>query len=838
MDRDLRIRMLLQLGDKVTKPLRDMAAGSSRAAQALKATRDRLAEIKRAQANIAGFRELKTGLRSTEMELHATQTRVADLARQMAAADTPTKKLAAEFAKAKREASALKDSFEGQSAKLQQMRDRLAAAGISTSSLVGHERRLREEAARTNAELGEQERKLTMLAARSKRFSAARETFGKMQGTATGLAAGGAASIGTGIAAGTPLVAIAKDAMNLEDVMADVRKVVNFDTPKQFEQMREQVIALSTVLPRTAQEIGTIVAAGGRSGLKRGELLGFATDATKMSVAFDMSAEEAGTMMATWRTAFGVGRAGVTELGDKVNALTNAFGGNVLTVNGIVTRIGPLGKVAGVASGQIAGLAQMMAKLGLEEDVGATGIKNMMLALSRGAATTPHAAAAFKELGLDATQTAKRMQKDAGGTILDVFHRLAKLDASVRPGVMTRLFGRESIAAIAPLLTALPQLEANFALVGDKTKYAGSMEAEYQSRARTTSNAVQLANNNMHALFITVGTMLLPTIVALARRTGSVFEGMRRWASAHPFLAKGLVLVTGVMAALMVVLGGSAIVIAGLVAPFAALATVATFFGIGMLPLIGIVAAVVVGIMALVAAGYAIYANWGAISAFFAGLWSKVTATFRSAISFVGNLLSGFSPLALLAGPFGLLLAWLGGFLPGRMGEIGRNLIAGLIYGITGMLSALKSTIVNAATSAANWFKAKLGIHSPSRVFMAFGGHMMAGLSNGIDAGQDGPVRRLDGLSRRLTAAMAVGAAMAPLAMPSPAGATAARSGATAGRDAGSGDRYEFHLHAAPGMDEAKLIELLRQKLEEIERQKAARARSSFADTPDWGESA
>ncbi|HEX8301051.1 MAG TPA: phage tail tape measure protein, partial [Sphingomonas sp.] len=108
MDRNLRIRMLLEAGDRVSRPLREIAGGSAKAARELRATRDRLRDLDRAQADINGFRELKTGLRSTEAEMTQAQARVAALARQMAATDTPTKKLAAEFARAKRESATLK----------------------------------------------------------------------------------------------------------------------------------------------------------------------------------------------------------------------------------------------------------------------------------------------------------------------------------------------------------------------------------------------------------------------------------------------------------------------------------------------------------------------------------------------------------------------------------------------------------------------------------------------------------------------------------------------------------------------------------------------------------
>ena len=183
-DRNLRIRMLLEAGDRVTRPLRDIAGGSTRAGQALKITRDRLKEINRAQADVAGFRQLKAGLRTTEQALQAAQTRVGQLAREMQATDSPTKKLAADFARAKREAQQLGQQHESESRRLQELRDRLRAAGVATNDLARHERDLRQQARATNEELAEQERRLQAASARAQRMARARDGFGRVQGAA------------------------------------------------------------------------------------------------------------------------------------------------------------------------------------------------------------------------------------------------------------------------------------------------------------------------------------------------------------------------------------------------------------------------------------------------------------------------------------------------------------------------------------------------------------------------------------------------------------------------------------------------------------------------------
>ena len=49
----------------------------------------------------------------------------------------------------------------------------------------------------------------------------------------------------------------------------------------------------------------------------------FAESAAKMGVAFDITAEQAGQMMAQWRTAFRMSQKEVNELADQINYLGN-----------------------------------------------------------------------------------------------------------------------------------------------------------------------------------------------------------------------------------------------------------------------------------------------------------------------------------------------------------------------------------------------------------------------------------------------------------------------------------------------------------------------------------
>lgn len=346
-----------------------------------------------------------------------------------------------------------------------------------------------------------------------------------------------AAAMGTAIvsAFAVPI----SQAMQFESTMADVRKVVNFDSPAQFKEMSEDILKLSTQLPMTADGIGQIVAAGGQAGIARNELKQFASDAVKMGVAFDQTAEESGQMMAQWRTAFKMTQTDVVGLADKINYLGNTGPANAGKISDIVTRIGPLGEIAGVASGEIAAMGATIAGMGVESEVTATGIKNFLKALTSGASATKSQKVILKALKINPKNLAQQMQKDAKGAMLSVLEGLAKLPKAKQSAAMNMLFGSESAGAIAPLLTSLDLLRKNFDKVTDSQQYSGSMQKEYESRAATTANSVQLLKNQFTAASITIGDMFLPTIVKLTAKVQPLIERFRQFVKANPDAVMG-----------------------------------------------------------------------------------------------------------------------------------------------------------------------------------------------------------------------------------------------------------------------------------------------------------
>lgn len=468
---------------------------------------------------------------------------------------------------------------------------------------------------------------------------------------------GSAKVLGGAMAASATMIVPVKLAIDFESSMADVKKVFS-GTDAQFKTITNEVLKMSTVLPMAATDIAKIVASGAQSGIAANELTKFAESAVKMGVAFDVSAEEAGQSMAEMRTAFKMSQDEVITLADKINFLGNSTPAAAKGIMEIVQRIGPLGEVGGFASGSIAALGATMRGMGVQEEIAATGIKNMMLALIAGESATKSQRSAMIDLGLDSEEVAKSMQKDAEGTTLKILELIKALPKEKQGAMLATLFGKESLSAIAPLLTNMGALEQNLKKVGDATKYAGSMNDEYKARAETTANNIILFKNKIAELGISIGSVLLPPLNIFLGKMGAVIDKVSAWSKANPELsstltkvAVGAVAVVGGIAAVALavttvigpialaissfsVLGSSAGTSIGLltkmITPIKMIGTAFSVVGKAMLANPMVLA--IVAIVAVVAgAAYLIYKNWEPIKGFFSNLWSGVKDAFSSA---------------------------------------------------------------------------------------------------------------------------------------------------------------------------------------------------------------
>ncbi|MBH3464790.1 phage tail tape measure protein [Pseudomonas carnis] len=219
----------------------------------------------------------------------------------------------------------------------------------------------------------------------------------------------------------------------------------------------------------------------------------------------------------------------------------------------------------------------------------------------------------------------------------------------------------------------------------------------------------------------------------------------------------------------------------------------------------------------------------GSIATGVVNVWSTIKASFDLGLKGILLLITGFNPLGLFYQAFAGVMNYFGAELPGKFTEFGGMIVNGLVRGLTAGLGAVKGAISSIGDSSIGWFKEKLGIHSPSRVFAELGGFTMEGLTKGLEGGQKGPLNALSSMSKQLTAAGTL--ALTATAMPALAvddRPPISSAGTSTVYD--SHDTYQITIAAAPGMDVQAMEKSLRAIVNKIENEKRARQRSKLSD--------
>ncbi|KVC76330.1 hypothetical protein [Burkholderia ubonensis] len=223
----------------------------------------------------------------------------------------------------------------------------------------------------------------------------------------------------------------------------------------------------------------------------------------------------------------------------------------------------------------------------------------------------------------------------------------------------------------------------------------------------------------------------------------------------------------------------------------------------------------------------------GALPTLFNEVMAEASAAMNGGIGAIGALILNWSPLGLFYRAFAAVLSWFGVDLPTRFTTFGQQILQGLANGISNSLGDVKTAIQSAGDSVISWFKEKLGIHSPSRVFAALGGFTMAGLEQGLREGQAGPLSTVLEVGKRIVAAGAgigiTGAAIAGGAPPT-VDSRPPLTAAAVTRTPSAPGPITINVYAAPGMDENALAQKVLLVMRQEQAAQAARERSRLRD--------
>ena len=422
---------------------------------------------------------------------------------------------------------------------------------------------------------------------------------------------------------------------------------------------------------------------------------------------------------------------------------------------------------------------------------------------------------------------------------------------------MVELVGLEHSDTLAKLVDKPEELTRQRELAnGDAGK--GSMAREAAARNATLSAQWKMAENRAFNLKAAVGEGLKPALIELMDGINPVLERTSAWVSENRSLVSGVLKVALAGSALLAVLGAVLIPVGLLAGKFILMRYLVTTLGVklfglgpgmGLLYKVGFMAGRAFAVLSpiLTAAGSAIVRLGALMLANPIGLALTLIAVaafmvWRNWDGIKGGLIAIWETLS------GAVSGWWNSIstggqaawqyvvdLKGRFLQAGADLMAGLTDGITGRLAAVRDTIAGAADSVAQWFRDRLGIKSPSRVFMEAGGFISEGTALGITGRQD--------LVRRAVLAMAgtavAGASMAadglgsdaqPLVLAQRPVMAARQAGAGGSATAAPASSHQITINATPGMDPQAIARAVSAELDRRDRAARSRVLSSMSD--------
>lgn len=537
-----------------------------------------LAKAQAQQAAIAEYKALSAELDNTAKEMRALDELTATLEKSMRGGGTQQQQ--ADLAKLRAESERLAKSETELTGKLYAARDAMSVSGVSVKNLAAEEARLSSESAAATAQLD----RLTAEAQTLKAIADAKIQLGidtddkarqeiqktkdayellKNSGTLSHEELARAAQLQEGkvreleaslkgvkpsiaevaseiqgLVGGAGGLAFAtREAMKFETAMAGVKKVAE-GTDEQYAQLSDELKKMGAELGISATEMADLAAAGGQLGIPIEKLSEFTAIASKMSVAFGMTAEEAGNAAATIANVFQLPIGEVEKLGDAINVLGNNTAAREKDIVAAMARIGGTAKQFGLVADEAAALADAFIALGKPPEVAATAINAMLQKLQTAQSQGKDFQAALEGIGTSADEMAANIAANPQQALTDFLHKLEGLDKQSRALTLSQLFGTEYSDDIALLVGSLGEYEKALGLVADKGQVVGAMQKEVANAMSTSEAQIAKAKQEIINVAIEVGEKLLPLVSLLASTSGSVASAIGAITEEFPALTQ------------------------------------------------------------------------------------------------------------------------------------------------------------------------------------------------------------------------------------------------------------------------------------------------------------
>ncbi len=888
MARDLRLQLILDTIDRATAPLRSVSTQTSRTTEALsqarRAHRQLRSELGSAEEyqniqreldgtnnQLSQYRESlnqartaheqqKTAHEEIESQLKSSQRRYRELSRAIMRGENVSQEYRDELERVRTESDLLQRQFDRSSQRLSsyrttvnrtersiqtltqretslttalaEQRQRLDRAGISTDNLADTTADMRRRLEQSTESINRQRRALERLQQREQALARTRARIQAVRDFGSNMAAQGAGMTASGGAALTGMGMALMPGIDYDAQKSAVQAITRLQADDaRLAALHQQSADLGASTSYTSTEVAQGQEFLARAGYSPDAIRASMKDVLDLATANRIELAEAADIASNIGGAFRVD----AEAAGSMQRVADVLTATTTRANVDMQMLGETMKYLGQASGldmsmeQAAAMAGLLGNIGIQGSEAGTTMRAMMTRL---AAPVGKAQDSLQELGVVVADSEGNLRQ-IPDILADIGRATDKMGNIARASHLKSIFGEEPGSGMALLIEKQGQAGIDkFAEIlqtvkGENAQVAGVMADNLRGDLDSLGSAIESISNVMTDANNGPLRDLAQTITANVRAVSN-------WMQANPEATRQIFKLAAGAAALVAVLG-IALTSIGLVT-MAISSSVSTFMTLGkVIAVVGklfLANPIVAVVTAIAAAAYLIYENWDTVGPYFKKLWEGIKEIFAWAMDGLAHLLNNFSPIGILYNLIKQAMAQFNIDMPATFTEAGSMMINGLIKGLKSMMPDVSATIGDIGDNVSNWFKEKLGIHSPSRVFASHGSDVMAGLEQGLDDNADKaltPVDKLQANLKSIGAGLAISTtAIGPVSAVEPATGPKLAGAAPAAITVQIGD---IHIHPTPGMDEHALAALVRTEIERVTREQLMRQRTRMRDS-------
>ncbi|MGY0794320.1 phage tail tape measure protein [Azospirillum argentinense] len=681
---ELKLKILMQAVDRVTAPMRGIRATTTRLQSSIGQTADKLRGLERTSQQMQRFRALKTEAAGNATALQAAQQRAQALAQAMAGTDKVTRAMRREFAAATGDVTRLKEAQTRGAAELQQLRSRLRGAGIDTTRLASEQRRLKAEIAGTTAAADRQARALERVQARNRAMAAAKGKMEKTQAVAGSMAGAGAAGLATGGGALAGVAGAAMIGIDFEAMMSKVGALAKVDkTSEAFAKLEKQAFDLGATTSFSASQAAEAMSNLAMAGFDAEKILGVMPSMLNLAKAGTTDLGATASITGNIMAGFGLQASQMGDVGDVLVATFTNSNTNLEMLGETMKYVAPIAKAAGYSLGDMATLAGLLGNVGIQGSEAGTAMRASLIRL---AAPPTEAQKALTALGVSTKDVAGNL-RPMSSVLGDIAQKTKAMGNAQKIEIFSKVFGVEAAAAMTELVgQAGAQGIADFA---ETIKKAHGLNDRISAQmADNAKGDLDNLSSAMEGVAIILTKLNIQPLRDLTQWAAAAVTSAGDWMQANQALTATLAKIAVVIAGVIFAGGALALVIAGILGPFAMLRFTLTALGISIGPAVAafgalgraILSSVVPAlwtmttallanpltwvVAAIAAAAAVLIIGWEPVAAFFAGVWDGVTAAFSAAWAAIKGTL-GFDPLTVLAAVWQPVGAFLSGLWTG-----------------------------------------------------------------------------------------------------------------------------------------------------------------------------